>query len=317
MDWARSLLQSFIRGGKRAKPYGEDTTPSEATIAAAHAALGGDTDVQPLGLAGGGLGAGECATLPAFLAKAARATELCPPSAADIAASQAPDVPVLPRVGMSANNTFIAARVARAAVAEQRRREQGDCDGEGSCPMDDEDELPTAHARGKQRKHAERNARHNNQFTDLRPQHKKDFVLFEEAVVEQRSAELLALQAFFIARLAHAVQSHPCKTQLCDADVTVTVMQTSDVQVVTPTAQFSLPWPTCMSCSHCNLEECGPLSPLALGLFPANPSYSHIFFDTRILDLAGELMGSRVSFEGTSRVLAHMHAVTCRDAHGR
>ena len=169
---------------------------------------------------------------------------------------------------------------------------------------DDEDERLAPAARGRQRTHAERNDRHNAQFTERRQQHKDDFLLYEEAVDEQRNAELLAVQAFFVVWVAQAVQRHPCKRLLCD--VTVTVERTSDVQVVTPTAQFSLAWPMRISCSHCNLEERGPLSPLALGLFPANPSYSHIFFDTRVLELAGELtMGSRVSFEGASRTCAH------------
>jgi hypothetical protein len=295
---AQSALQRFVGLGKRATPYGEDTAPLAATMADAHAALGGDTDVKPIGLAGGGVSSP--ATLSAFRAKAARLTDLRPPSAAVIAAAQAQVLPELPRVCTTEENTFgEAARAARAAAAEERRQAQGD-DG-GPCPMGDDDEPPAAPPRGKQRKHAERNDRHNNQFTNLRPQHKADFVLFEQDVVEQRNAESLALLAFYIARLEQAVQSHPCKTRL--RDVTVTVIQTSDVHVVTPTAQFSLAWPTCISCSHCDLKERGQLSPLALGLFPANPSYAHILFDTRVLDLAGELtMGSRVSFEGTSRV---------------
>lgn len=302
--WAS--LQGLLSRGKRAKLYGEDTAPTEATIAAEHAALGGD--IPPLGLSRGGVGAGERASLPALRARARRAKLLHPPSDTVIAASQAPELPELPKSGTTTANTFSAA--ARAAAEEARRRRterRDDDDGDDPCPMDD-DAQHAAPARG-QSAQEKRNARHNAGFEDWRQQHKADYVLHQESVYELRKAELLVLQAFYTARVEVAVQSHACKTWLRDADVAVKVQETSDVQIVTPTGQFPLSWPKCISCSHCDLVERGPLSPLALGLFPANPSYSHIFFDTRVLDLAGELtMGSRVSYEGGS--CARTHFVT-------
>jgi hypothetical protein len=229
-----------------------------------------------------------------------------------VAASQKDDLPTLTRKGTArpGNVLPVDAIERRRAAAARRRIEGGEAGtfGAGASYNDADDDAAVVRTPPVSSARQRRNAKHNDGFTAVRGQHKLEYLQHQPGVAALHEAEREQLQLFWGEAIERAVQAHPCRAHAAHAGraVVVSVIEAVVVQLVTPLAQLSVQWPTSMCCSECKLVERGPLSPLALGLFAANPTGSGvILFDQRVLKMtSAQTMSSCVSFQGAPCVQA-------------